>query len=597
MHAAKLQILPQLDSLDTDKKYLIQIDTLGNIIIEEVRQSCDYIKVHNLFRKNPSAFAKYVNPPCALPKTKDCLEHLFRDSRVNKHLLNICKFKGHATSLSWTTVQTFSELLSLVPKELTRVLGRLAEFWENVASLTESRAEIYEDTKSIEKVSGLWPTCCSADRKTLRGLKKTIFPKISKQQKDTILKYMENSKFRVPTMGLVISEANFFLCIAKGVNERLGTDGNGFRLQCSEIRKNNKTVLDEQAYLRYFLDAAQRSNYSRMPRHLKGKRETNCRRVTDSANFCKSGTPTEIFDENVLRTVQPRYVNGHLPVCLVVKDFLESFLGPSVLQDHNKVSSRDQVNRLSVLIRVSNLEEEDDGSTRDSSKWNSKVGSHNSRFVLKPFRFEPQAIMSQNAGRKRRSTKAPDYTSEKGEICSPEILPKDSDPMHIGKQDAGRCSGIGQAMNDQNENSPENAFYFEKKHRNRSKMDTDSRGFREQARCASKAIPGTCSQPDFEYDICYGPFLISCMEEMNPISSKSVHAVAPSSVYSSDTLIAESSNWDAQTLVTSQSEIPTNGGIWHVEHESMALRKMLGMEVANIHGKEVLTDAWHKLLP
>jgi len=274
------------DLLDIDKQYLIQKDTSGKITIEEVRQACNYIKVHDLFRNNPSAFASYVNPPCALPKTKECLEHLFEDSRVNKYLLNICRFKGHAKSLSWTTVQTFSEMLSLVPKELTRVLGRLAEFWENVASLTESRAGIYEDTKSIEKVSGLWPTCCSADRKTLRGLKKTIFPKIFKKQKNTILEYIENSKFRVPTMGLVISEANFFLYIAKGVTERLEADGNGFFLQYSKIRKGDKTVLDEQAYLRYFLDAAQRSNDSRTPRQVSrdhdiGKRRTNCRRVID----------------------------------------------------------------------------------------------------------------------------------------------------------------------------------------------------------------------------------------------------------------------------------------------------------------------------
>jgi hypothetical protein len=170
-------------------------------------------------------------------------------------------------------------------KELTRVLDRLARFWENIALLTESRAELYEDTQ----------------------LK-------FKKQKNTILEYIENSKFRVPTMGLVIPKANFFLSIAKGVTESLKTNGNEFYLQYSEIRKDDKTVLDEQVYLRYFLDAAQRSNNNRTPRHVSrdheiGKRKTSCRRVIDSANFWKCDTPTPgVFLGNLCATESRRSV-------------------------------------------------------------------------------------------------------------------------------------------------------------------------------------------------------------------------------------------------------------------------------------------------
>jgi hypothetical protein len=90
-----------------------------------------------------------------------------------------------------------------------------------------------------------------------------------------------------------------------------------------------------------------------------------------------------------------------------------------VLQNQDGALSQDQVNRLSVLIRASNLDKRDDDSTKDSSNWNNQIGSHDSRFILKPFKFESQAIMSQRASRECRSTKAPDYTSEEGEICSP----------------------------------------------------------------------------------------------------------------------------------------------------------------------------------
>ena len=117
-----------LDLLEIDKQYLIHVDAVGIVTIEEVRQACNYIKAQNLYRNDRLSFKRYIKSLCALPKTKDCLEHLFKNSKINNYLLNICRFKGHAVSLSWTTVQTFSELLSLVPIELTRVLDRLAKY-------------------------------------------------------------------------------------------------------------------------------------------------------------------------------------------------------------------------------------------------------------------------------------------------------------------------------------------------------------------------------------------------------------------------------------------------------------------------------------
>jgi len=166
--------------------------------------------------------------------------------------------------------------------------------------------------------------------------------------------------------------------------------------------------------------------------------------------------------------------------------------------------------------------------------------------------------------------------------------------MHIERQDAERSSGIEHAINVQDENPSEVYFDFEEIHRNRSNMDTDLYDFRGQARRLSKAIPGTCCRDNSVDGLNdYGPFIISCSKDMSPISSG---AVATTSVYSSGdgsticSLIAESSGWDAQTLVTSKSENSMNGEIWPVGHKSKALYEMLGIEVAQIRGRRVLTD-------
>jgi len=284
-------------------------------------------------------------------------------------------------------LQTLSDLLDLVPNELARVLSRLAGFWEKVACLTD-RTIIYEDTKSIEKYAGIWPSRCDVDRKIFKVLKKSTFRTIPKKQKDTILKFIEDFDYRVPTMGLVISEASFFLNIAKGICEKLKSDGDGFRLQYSETRKGSKTVLGEAAYFRNFLQSAQHVSYSMVNRHASPahsiqERTTNCRRVTNSANFWINGTPSEIFDEKALRSTWPYRVKDQMPVCLLVKGFLESFLGSSVLGNHCHMVSRRQINRPSETTPVGNVVR-----SQDSSAWTIRASDHDSQFIIEPFMVE-----------------------------------------------------------------------------------------------------------------------------------------------------------------------------------------------------------------
>lgn len=498
------------------------------------------------------------------------------------------------------------------------MLGRLAEFWDNLVSLTESRAEIYEDTKSIERLSGLWPACCSSDKKTLRGLKKFIFPKIPKVQKNMILDYIENSKFRVPTMGLVISEANFFLCVAKGVGERLKADGNGFRLHRSTIRNGDKTEIDEYAYLRYFLDAARHvSNGSRAFPHASQNhdihdRRTHCRKVLDSAHFWKYGTPSEVFDEKVLREIQPHYVEGHPPVCLVVKDFLESFWGPSVLQNLNHTTSQIRTNKLSALTGAPNLGGSGNGSIQASSKSNSRQESYGSGFKLKPFTFKSQASINNIARQQLCSIKAPDYASEEAVICSlgtPQEVHyhrfNESYARHISDQDTKQDSGIVQPFHAQDEKFPEQIS--KKPDRRLAIRNTDSYNFRRQL--PSKAISEVYSPQGSKDDVhglphilgeCYGPFRISLLEEDYSTSMRWAHAADGSSVYSScdgstqHSLNSDLGEWDTQTLVSSEKDNVIDERVRFVEHKKEAepsLHKMLGIDITQVDGRRVLTNA------
>jgi len=452
-------------------------------------------------------------------------------------------------------------------------------------------------------------------QKDFKGAQKFNFPRNTQKAEKHDIGLHRNLGVSSADNGACDFGSNFFLCIAKGVKERLKADGNGFRLQHSEIRKNNKTVLDEDAYLHYFLDAAQHVNDSRassrhtLQNHGVVERTTNRRRVNGSANFWRSDTLIEVFNEKTLKRIQPRYVEGHPPVCLLVKHFLESFWGPSVLQNLDKKALQDKRNsRLSALMRASDLS----GSTQESSEWNSSNESHDSRFIFKSFTFESQAIMDYRARRQLCSTKAPDCASEKGEICSPGTLrevhlhrSKGLGPVHIRTQDVRLYSESVQAFNNEYKPLPENRF--EESSSDHGEVTRHSYDFRRQARLSSKTVfEVSFPQSSKNYVIgfsdtlgeSYGPFRISCLEDIDSVKSRRFHNIEASSVYSSgdgSTLCSYiSSEWDVQTLISSEKDKSVDERLNMVEHQSKterSLYEMLGIKFAQIDGRRVLIDA------
>ena len=421
------------DKLATNIKYSLRINKpSGEGIIQGIRQSCDYSKAYELYLANPSDFAIYMNPPWALAKTEQCLKRLFNAIIINNRLLNICRFRAHREKVCWTTIETFCGLLNLVPKELTSALSRLDKFWEDVADLTKLRSNIYADTRSINKISGLWPKYCSADKEKLCSVTPSLFPMISKKEKEKILKYIEQSDIRVPTMELMISEMKFFYSIAKKVNEILKADGNGLRLEGSQIKKDESVEVDRKTYLLYFLQAAQYADVKKascnVAKHhdLRGP-TTECRKINENSKIWESGTPAELFNETMLETLKPDYVEGQLPACLLVMDFLESFFGFSVSQCLTEKASQDQVGTLSVRHYSFNTHTDrsiyHNGLTTSLSA--SDYSSYGSQFIVTPFSENPKIRDYQSELRPTVvENQSPKYKSRTTYIETLEISPR-----------------------------------------------------------------------------------------------------------------------------------------------------------------------------
>lgn len=560
----------------------MQIDASNNVIVEDIRQSFNYIKAQDLFRKKDSSdFAAYVS--CAPYKSsKTCLRNLFGDSQVNDSLLKICRFHGHAARLSWNTVQTFDKLLCLAPKELRRVLGRLAEFWEAVASLADSkdsRTHIYEDYKSINDVSGLWPLFCGAHR---AKLKKPIFPGISSQWRNKILKLIETSEFRVPTMGLVVSEANFFLEITKQVKHLLRANGNGYRLQCSEIT-DDTIVLEEQTYLRFFLVAAQHVNVGGRFRTASEdydikKQTTECRHVNCSPNFWKGVTPTEVFTEIMFGTVQPHYVKGNPSVCLIVKDFLESFFGTSMLQNLSQKMTQGQIDMFPELMQAFSLTKKVDKMTQCPSDWDRKSNeSEDCQILLEP---EP---LRQDVRLKPEIVKAQGYISEAGEVYSPVEFDQANSFAH-------KSSLLGwHDVEDYLLSLPNVVHHAEEYHREPVTGETQASSYSSEERV---------EYPSKKLVESYGPFSLLNSNESVPI----VKASSSDDPITQSGSMSDLGSWDAQTLVYTEDEQPIVARTELVGQElkisaptSLSdLYKMLDVKEVHMNGKRVLMSVPNK---
>ncbi|KAL8792926.1 MAG: hypothetical protein Q9195_004503 [Heterodermia aff. obscurata] len=250
-------------------------------------------------------------------------------------------------------------------------------------------------------------------------MKSSLFPRASEKEKETILKYIEQSDTRVPTMELMISEMNFFYSIAKNVSETLKTNGNGLRLDGSQIKKDRSVEVDRKTYLLHFLQAAQHANVKKAPSNvarlhgLQGP-TTKFRKVNETSEIWENGTPAELFNENLLRTLKPHYIEGQLPVCLLVMDFLESFFGFSVSQCLTGEALQDRISTLSARPHSFNTHTDRsiyNTSTNTSSSTND-YSSHGSQFILTPFSEIPKISDHQRKLRSVVLNNSPNYKSQ-----------------------------------------------------------------------------------------------------------------------------------------------------------------------------------------
>ena len=461
-----------------------------------------------------------MNPPWALAKTEQCLRRLFNATIIHNRLLNICMFEAHREKICWTTIESLCGLLNLVPQELTSALSRLDRFWKDVAGLTELRSNIYTDTKSINKISGLWPKYCSADKEKLRSITPSLFPKVSKKEKKRILKYIEQSDIRVPTMELMISEMNFFHSIAKKVNEILKAEGNGLRLKESQIKKNGSVEVDRKTYLLYFLQAAKHADVKKasynVARHhdLRGP-TTECRKVNETSKIWESGTPVELFSEAMLGALKPDYVEGQLPVCLLVMDFLEAFFGSSVSQClTGQASQQDQIGTLSVRPCSFNTHTDRPiyHTSLNASLSANDYSSHDSQFLLTPFSENPKISDHQSERRPNIVlNQSPKYKSQTTHIKTLEIPPKAHfierssvrDTLDFRKQDVKRFLRQTPLLLDQDSQT--------EAHTQSCASTTMDSGFSSGQSIYSDLSPKTSERGSKEY----GPFLPKWFKDTN----------------------------------------------------------------------------------
>ena len=324
-----------------------------DIEVHEVRQPVRYAHLFNLYRRDKKAFADYIRPPCALPGSKKVLTTLFEHRSINWKLLRIFKFCGLAKHCTWTTLENFSELSTLVPQELERKLDQLALFWEEILILAERSDDIYRDEDTSSKISGLWPSKSTSDMRKLHKLaeNKKFFSSVTNpSMRKRIVNRLQTLEYRIPTFSLLVSESRALLQLATWIDRTLLTMGRDSCLQSSRLIWKGH-LADEHQYLRCFLIAARtrlHKNDQALAENLRHIFEaldptfsppinvaihegtSSFRRVSAYPNGIWSSFPllSQFFDERVLTAgSRASVVEFELPVVWLLQDFFRSFFG------------------------------------------------------------------------------------------------------------------------------------------------------------------------------------------------------------------------------------------------------------------------------
>lgn len=154
------------------------------------------------------------------------------NSEINFHLLELERFQGVWRKLTKTSLGIFVQLLDYVPEELCRVLHRAALFWKEIESLCGSQDEILKDNETATRIEGLWPAWSSDEMHRIQqemddGI---LFPKVKDgSERSKICEKIQTLGYRVPTLGIIISEARAVNCMTDWLRSQ------GIELRCSAI--------------------------------------------------------------------------------------------------------------------------------------------------------------------------------------------------------------------------------------------------------------------------------------------------------------------------------------------------------------------------
>jgi len=305
------------------------------------RQPVNYAKLHREFYRDPSGW------PGLDPNHKAYLRKLF-NSPIHGVLLRLEGIPGVWQWLNFNTLSNFSKLLDHVPKELSRALNRIAEFWEGIC---RHPSQILADTITDGEIKGLWPAYSSYDMKKFRNAMANkadrIFPNITDpEERDCIKNKVEVLNYRVPSLWIAKSEARALQGIVDCL--QMALSNHKAVLKDSAILLEENKTSDLQYYL-CFLAAARACHHmddsvlhKEVGSILYGKesytaaietkatfRQSTDKRVVSAQGHgvWKCNDMSAGFHFETLRDFELRAKNSQLPILLLLKDFFESFFG------------------------------------------------------------------------------------------------------------------------------------------------------------------------------------------------------------------------------------------------------------------------------
>lgn len=144
-------------------------------------------------------------------------------------LIKLERMRGVWQPIRLNTLSNFSKLLDHIPQELLRALNRIANFWDDITSLSGLKDHRNED---IERITGLWPKVSKIDKElfVVGMTDKTLFPNVTETKaRKRIQETVVAMDCRVPTLSIIQAEVRALLSIVGCLYSALKSCGGDLR--------------------------------------------------------------------------------------------------------------------------------------------------------------------------------------------------------------------------------------------------------------------------------------------------------------------------------------------------------------------------------